>query len=255
MKNLIVSVIFIFSLFVFHEASSQEWALGARAGLSIPNLTGGGGNELSSGYKSAFGANAAIFAEFKFSKLFSLQPQIEYSAEGGVKNGYQAFPNPSAAQPMQPTYLYADFKNQSKIDYLLIPVLAKLGWNLGNSPWRFYFNAGPYLGFLLSAHQVVSNGGMIYVQNPQAPGGRIATGATLPSSTKDNDNIKDKLNSINYGFEANFGFAYRTGPHSIFVEGGGNYGLLKVQKSAANGQNNLGAGTVVFGYSHWFGNR
>ncbi|HTI93901.1 MAG TPA: hypothetical protein VL727_25080 [Puia sp.] len=45
-------------------------------------LTAGSGNQnpLNTGYGSRPGPEAAIFAEFKFSRLFSLQPMIEYSS-------------------------------------------------------------------------------------------------------------------------------------------------------------------------------
>jgi hypothetical protein len=68
-----------------------------------------------------------------------------------------------------PPYLYADYKSEAKLNYLMIPLLAKFGLN------------------------------------------------------------------------------------NIFIEGGGNYGFLNIQKGSQNGKNNTGAATAVVGYSHWFG--
>lgn len=40
--------------------------------------------------------------------------------------------------------------------------------------------------------------------------------------------------------------------NSIFIEGGGNYGFLNIQKGSQNGTNNTGAATAVVGYRYWF---
>ncbi len=57
----------------------------------------------------------------------------------------------------------------------------------------------------------------------------------------------------NVGLEGNVGFMYRKGRHNIFIEGGGNYGFLNIQKGSANGKNNTGAATLAVGYCHWLG--
>ena len=96
---------------------------------------------------------------------------IEYSSQGGKKDGLQAFPTPpefAALFPagMAPTYLYANYKSEAKLNYLMIPVLAKFRWNLKPmSPIRIYIDAGPFVGFLLSAKQVTSGSSMIYTDS------------------------------------------------------------------------------------------
>jgi hypothetical protein len=52
-----------------------------------------------------------------------------------------------------PQYLYANYKSEAKLNYLMIPVLAKFEWNLSQSPLNLYFEAGPFVSFLLSAKQ------------------------------------------------------------------------------------------------------
>jgi hypothetical protein len=238
------------------SAHAQNIALGVRGGISIPNLSAGGSNEnpLNTGYSSRLGPDAGLFAEFKFSGLFSIQPMVEYSSQGGKKDGFQAYPTPAqAAQAFPPgqapTYLYADFNSVAKLNYLMIPVLAKFGWDFDKkSPWRIYADAGPFVGFLLSAHQVTSGESESYIDpNKQTalPGG--------PSSFNNDQNIKDQLHTTNFGVEANVGFNYKFGLNSVFIEGGFNYGFLNIQQGTANGKNNTGAGTVSLGYSYWFG--
>ncbi|MGZ3767570.1 MAG: porin family protein [Mucilaginibacter sp.] len=247
---------FTFLLFFCFTANAQNFYLGVRGGISIPNLTAGGSNQnpLNTGYSSRLGPDAGAFAEFKFSNLFSLQPMIEYSSQGGKKNGMQAFPTPAQFAAFfdpgpAPTYLYANYNSEAKLNYLMIPVLAKFGWNLKKSPLRIYADTGPFVGFLLSAHQITSGQSQFYLD---AGGTQPLQGA--PSQSFNNDqNIKSQLNTTNFGFEANVGLNYKLGSGNIFIEGGGNYGFLNIQKGTANGKNNTGAGTVSFGYSYWFG--
>ncbi|MFB6457394.1 porin family protein [Chitinophaga sp. Hz27] len=235
------------------SAKAQHIDLGVRAGLSIPKLSAGGSstNPLNEGYSSRLGPDFAVLAEFHFSKLFSIQPMIEYSAQGGQKNGFQAFPTPAAVVAMlpagqAPTYLYADFKSTAKINYLMVPVLAKFGWNLGKSPLRLYVDAGPFVGFLLSAKQEVRGTSQWYLDP-----GKTQPVPNVPAQNMDaNQDIKDQLNKANVGISGNVGLAYQFGKNQLFIEGGGNYGFLNIQKGDANGKNNIGAGTVAIGYAY-----
>jgi len=263
----------LFSLcFLFLNADAQtkvdtpKFALGIRGGISIPNLSGGGSsaeNPLNTGYSSRLGLDAGIFAEFRFSGLFSLQPMLEYSAQGGKKDGLQAFPTPAPlaaafvaqGQPA-PTYLYDNANSAAKINYLMLPILAKFGWNFSKTI-RFYVDAGPFLGYLVYAHQVVTNSGGFYL-DPKGTEPLSAFSPDAPSNINSDTDIKDQLHDFNVGFEGNVGFAYKlfngnkeTG--YFFIEGGGDYGFLNIQKGTANGKNNIGAGTANIGYTFCLG--
>ncbi|SEW40953.1 porin family protein [Chitinophaga arvensicola] len=236
-------------LFCCTQANAQV-DLGVRGGISIPNLTAGGSesNPLNTGYSSRQGPDFGIFGEYHLSKLFSIEAMISYSSQGGKKNGLQAFPpDPTKFPPGAPlpTYLYADFKSQAKLNYLMVPILAKFGWNLGpTSPLRLYVDAGPFFGFLVGAKQVTSGNSAIFLDEagtqPAAP----------PESFDRTTDIKNQLNTFNFGVSGNVGLAYLFGRNQIFVEGGGNYGFLNIQKGTANGKNNTGAGTVSLGYAY-----
>lgn len=236
----------------------QSFTLGVRSGISIPNLSAGGSenNPLNSGYSSRIGPDEAIFGEFHLSSRFSLEAMLEYSSQGGKKDGMQAFPTPPQMASMfpgnqAPTYLYANFKSEAKLNYLLVPILAKYNWKLGsNSPLRLYVDAGPFAGFLLSAHQVTSGSSDIYLDpKGQTP---LPPPAPQPYNFDNNNNIKDQLNTFNFGVSGNVGLAYHFGKSDIFIEGGGNYGFLNIQKGTANGKNNTGAGTAAIGYGYTF---
>lgn len=251
-KKEIITCLYLLAGFYLH---AQDIAIGARGGISIPNLSASGSeqNPLNTGYSSRLGPEFGVFAEFKMSDLFSIEPMVEYSSQGGKKNGLQAFPVPSDLAAMfpsgqAPTYLYANFKSEAKINYLMIPVLAKFGYDFGESPFRIYIDAGPFVAFLLSAKQVTSGSSPVYLD----PGAQndLGLGAVSFDNTQD---IKSQLNSTNFGVEGNIGLNYRIGNSNIFLELGGNYGFLNIQKGTANGKNNTGAATAVLGYSFWLG--
>lgn len=255
MKNikLVSTGLLLFAALCLH---AQKITVGAMAGISIPNLSSSGSEQtpLNTGYNSRLGPEFRIFAEFGVSDLFSIQPMIEYSSQGGKKDGMQAFPTPASIAGMyppgqSPTYLYANFKSEAKINYLMIPILAKFGHSFPNSPFRIYADAGPFVSFLLSANQVTSGNSDLYSD----PAGKedLGVGAVPFDNTQ---NIKDQLNSANFGAEANIGLNYKFGANNIFIEFGGNYGFLNIQKGTANGKNNTGAATALLGYSMWLGN-
>ena len=256
MKKLLSALIILFIIFsLFTKVSAQNVAIGVRGGLSIPNLSAGGSavNPLNSGYSSRQGPDFGVFADLKVSNFFSIEPMVQYSSQGGKKDGFQALPTPSDLAPEfptnVPTYLYATFNSEAKLNYLMIPLLAKFGWDLGKkSTWRFYIDAGPFAGFLLSAHQVVTGTSFLYAD--QAKKEPVTPGA-IPLT--DNENIKDQLHTFDLGAEGNLGFAYKIGHGSVFIEGGGNYGFLNIQKGTANGKNNTGAATADIGYSFALG--
>jgi hypothetical protein len=256
MKKAQSFLLFGFAILFSNMTYAQNFTLGARAGISIPNLSAKGSenNPLNTGYKSRLGPDAGIFGEYHLSQLFSIEAMLEFSSQGGKKDGMQAFPTPPQMAAMfpggqAPPYLYANYKSEAKMNYLLIPVLAKFGWNLSSTyPVRIYVDAGPFAGFLLSAHQVTSGSSMLYMdeQGHQA--------LPVPAQSFDaNNDIKSQLNTFNFGVSGNVGVAYRLNRSNIFIEGGGNYGLLNIQKGTANGKNNTGAGTVDIGYGYTFG--
>jgi hypothetical protein len=257
-KFIFYTTLFFFSLFFF-SANAQNVAIGIQGGISIPNLTSGSGDAtpLSTGYGSRSGADFGINAEFKLSNLFSIQPQLEYSSQGGQKNGRQAYPTPTSAdgyfqetnQPA-PSYLYADYKSVAKFDYLMLPILAKFGWDIKHSPIRLFIDAGPFVDYLLSAHQVTSGTSESYTMNSDGSYSALP----FPASSFDaNSDIKSSLHNVNVGFEGNIGVQYKFGRNRIYIEGGGNYGLINIQKDAVDGSNNTGAATIEIGYSYWLG--
>lgn len=244
--------------------SAQNFSLGVKGGLSIPNLTGGGdATPLSEGYMSRTGPDFSIFGEYRISKLVSVSLGLEYSSQGGKKdkkdkNGNpQAFVDPQLTQllanyGMDVHYFYADYKSVAKMNYLLVPVLAKFSWKLSNSrPLKFYFAVGPFAGLLLNAHQETSGSSIIYRNKDRAT--LPLPGFDVAQSFDAKIDIKDELRDFNFGINGFVGFSYGlSSTNSLFVEGGGNYGFISIQKDPDNGKNCTGAGVVSLGYAHSF---
>jgi len=232
---------------------AQKITVGAKGGFSIPNLTGGGSeNPLNTGYSSRFGPDGGIYGEYHLNGKFSISVGMEYCSQGGLKDKFQAYPTPAEMAPLfapgtAPTYLYADFKSEAKLDYFLVPVLAKYCWKLDKkNHLHFYAAVGPFAGFLLNAHQVTSGSSLIYLDEQKT------MPLPLPAQPFDADtDIKSDLYTFNTGVSGFVGFSYSfTQKHALFIEGGGNYGFIPIQKGIANGKNHTGAGVVTIGYAY-----
>jgi hypothetical protein len=250
--NLSVFILFISGFYSY----AQNVSIGIRGGIGVPNLSlGDEADPLNTGYKSRFVPDAAVFAEFKLSDWFSIQPMLEYAAQGGKKTGLQAISTPdevtaSYAQNglTAPKYLYANFTSEAKINYLMLPVLAKFSCNLGDSsPFRLYVDGGPFVGILLNANEITSGSGYLYTDKQ---GKKQLPDAGIQSFNTTQD-IRYRTNITNIGAEGNIGIAYKLHRSSLFIEGGGNYGFLNIDKGADNGNNHTGAATASIGYAYW----
>lgn len=252
MKSKIFLFAAVFGSAFFNVLKSQTTIdFGIKGGLSIPSLTAGGSdNPINTGYSSRTGPAFAFHAEFHLSKQFSIQPELQYCAEGGKKNGNQAFSVPDEFKPMfppgqVPDYLYADYKSEAKFNYLILPVLAKYHFVLKNN-WDIYISAGPFVSMLISAKNVTSGNSPIYL-DPQH------TQPVLPAQSFDRtQDIKDDLHKFNTGIAGHLGVAYHFGKSQVFIEGGGNYGFISIQKDEVNGKNKTGAAVVMLGYAYNF---
>src|SRR4051794_30958681 len=169
-RGILIYMLFTFIIFKC-GAQGQKNFLGIKGGIAIPNLTanGAGDNPLNTGYSSRLGPDVAVFWEQAITDNFSILPSIEYASQGGKKAGFQPFPLPPEYSGFFPpgqvsAYLYADFKNEIQLDYILLNVLAKLNWHLGKaSPFMLYTEVGPFGAYLVSAKDVATGSGIVYL--------------------------------------------------------------------------------------------
>ena len=97
--NLLTGLLLLLTTHTFAQA---PW-LGVHGGLSIPDLRGGNGNQLSTGYTSRLAANVGLQAEWPVYHRFSLQVELNFAGQGGQRNGIQPITNlPSSLESMVP---------------------------------------------------------------------------------------------------------------------------------------------------------
>jgi len=62
------------------------------------------------------------------------------------------------------------------------------------------------------------------------------------------EDITAEIRRLNAGGQGCLGFGLTMGSGIFFLEGGGYYGFIPVQKDKANGLNHTGAGTITIRY-------
>lgn len=261
-RNFII-LVFVFCGILSSQAQQREFFAGVKAGLGIPNLTAGSiTTPLSEGYASRLGFYGGIVTELHTGSHFGFRAELNYSSQGGKRDGLQALPLPAELEPLWQAlslfgitpdeYMYADITSEAILNYLEIPIMAKYRFSL--SPRiNFYMQAGPYMGFLVNAKNITSGSSAIYVDK----GGNLPLDAILivaqqppmgDQSFDHTENITSDVHRFNIGGQGAIGFGLLMKSGQFFIEGGGNYGFLSIQKDEANGTNNTGAGTVTVGY-------
>jgi Outer membrane protein beta-barrel domain len=238
--NLSRSLLILFFFFASEYSFSQSWQFGIKGGLSLPNLTSSGGSEISQGYKTISGPDFAVVADYRLSEKFSIETGLEFSTQGGQKSGLQAIPPLPALAPYFPPgtqYLYANFTSSVRLQYLMFPVLLKYTLNLGSMDhWKLYVDGGFFGALLLSAKASASGTSKIYYDMEETQ--PVSPYTVQYDSTGD---IKDQLHNGNFGIEGNLGLLYQMNATAFFMEGGGNYGFINLQKDNQNGVNYTGA--------------
>jgi hypothetical protein len=228
-----------------------KFELGVIGGLNIPKLQGGGGNPISEGWKSRLGYAAGITTSVDLGKNFSVQAEALYSNEGGKHDGLQAI-DASSLNPQAPagTYFYADFHNESILNYFEIPVMLKYSIPVTRSS-AFYIDFGPYVGYLLNAKQKTSGSSIVYADNAATIPVSVnpQTGEPVPVSFDADTNITSQINKINFGITGGIGFSKEIGPGEISLDLRGAYGLTNIQNDPKNGKSNTGNLLIAICYS------
>jgi hypothetical protein len=234
----------------FAQSSSSKFTLGIFGGLNIPRLSGGGGNELSRDYTSRSGEAFGFTSNLDLGANFSLRTDLLFSSEGGKRNGLQAI-DAASFNPQAPagTYLYANFKNQSILNYLELPVMLKYSFPVKSS--SFYIDFGPYVGYLLNAKQKTSGSSIVYADrgkttpvsvNPQ-------TGQPYAVPFDATTDVTSSINRINLGITGGIGYAQHVGKDVLLFDVRGAYGLTYVQKHSADGTSHTGNMLISLGYA------
>lgn len=233
----------------FAQSSSSKFTLGIFGGLNIPRLSGGGNNELSRDYTSRAGEAFGFTSSLDLGSNFSLRADLLYSSEGGKRNGLQAF-SAASFNPQYPgKYLYANYNNESILNYLELPILLKYSIPVNSS--SFYIDFGPYIGYLLNATQKTSGSSVVYADRgmtqPVSVNPQTQTPYKVPFNAS--TDVTSSINRINAGITGGIGYAQKVGKDHVILDIRGAYGLTYVQKDSANGTSHTGNLLISLGYS------
>ncbi len=278
MKSTTSLKLLLIAFFLLSELSFAQVKIGAKAGYSVGRITDNSDNIYTEDYKSTSGVDFGIMFEFPVSDLFSLQTEILYTQRGGDRTGMQPIPTAAledfgsvdqlnymlSLQGKDPVDdlnpLYADFNNISDLNYIEIPIMGKLGWG---ETWRFYVEAGPYIGFLVNASQNTSGTSLItldaagqdplIVANPNYDPSNPSSGPLWvpvpPQSFDAETDTKDELNTLNFGFHAGSGLIRKIADkHEVFVGFRGSWGAKSLQKDEVFGDSHVGGLIFSLGY-------
>lgn len=129
------TILFFAILFSFHFAHAQKFYVGIKGGVNSSTLTGN--DTVRFDKKQLPGFHIGLLANIGVSDVLSLQPEITYSRQG----------------------LAVIFKNDPNLDrgkayinYINVTLLAKAMF--GGESIRFFLNAGPYAGYIISGKNV-----------------------------------------------------------------------------------------------------
>lgn len=206
MKKIILTVV----VFTFGFVNAQEVKFGAKAGLNFANLTG----DIEDA-SMKIGFNLGGFAEIKVSDKFSVQPELLYSTQGAKNETSED-----------------DFTSESKLNlsYLNIPIMAKYYVSE-----KFSLEAGPQIGFLLSAKSKYE------FTESDGEGGSI--------SVSGDEDVKDSFESIDFGL--NLGTAYDF-TENLFAGLRYNIGLSNVAKTESGDDTKINNSVISLSLGYRF---
>jgi hypothetical protein len=232
----------VISLFATSNGISQNIQLGIKGGLSFPNLASSGGSDVSKGYKTISGPDVGLVVEYRMAKNLFLESGLEFSTQGGQKSGFQTIPASPELTRYFPSgsnvqFLYANFTSAVRLQYLMLPVSIKYTMDMDDAGhWKLYWDGGVFGGLLITANASAAGTSRVYYDKAEI--NQVSSVAVQFDST---GNIKNQLHDANFGIQGNVGGLYHIKSISYFIEAGGNYGFINLQKNSRNGNNDTGA--------------
>ena len=234
------------------QSDDESVYVGFKAGISLPNLVGGGDQEITRDYKSRLAPNFGMVVEFQRSPRLSIQTGVDYAPQGGKRDGIQPITQPLPGLPSPPagSYWYGDFKNTAKLDYIEAPLLFKYTTRPG-AKVRPYVNAGPYVGVLVRARTVTKGSSTIYVNRTGQPLLLPPGNQPLPAISWDADtDVTDSLNRFNIGVTGGGGVKMMHKNNYFFIDARAAYGLRTLQKNTlTDGKSRTGNLVISVGYA------
>ena len=230
-------------------ASAGDIMLGLHGGLCIPNLRGKDTDIFSRNFTSRKGPYFGLTADFALASGFSLAVDLDYTSQGGKRAGMQPITmDLPDGLPLPPgTLLYADFNNETILDYIEVPVLAR--YTFGRKV-RAFLQAGPYAGYLFRAKALTAGTSALFLDEAGTmpiviPPATEPLQVDLGAET----NVRDSLVKFNVGVAGGAGVLIPLGAGDLVLEARFQLGLTTLQKDPdTDGHTQTGAIVVSLGY-------
>ncbi len=262
--------------------------VGARGGVSLGRLSDGSENIFSRDFRSTTGVDIGGFVEIPISGNFSIQGELLLTDRGGQREGIQPIVPAALGDALEGSGitldilntlvtstgapaisnsnpLFGDFDNVSDLNFLEIPILAKLSWG---DQWRFYTVGGPYVSFLLNAEQVTDGSSGIFLDpnasqrlqvpnpffNPTDPAFGPAIVDLPDQSFEAITDTSEDLNSFNVGVQFGVGLNRKLGEKGALIfDARSSVSFRPLQVDEVFGNSNVGGVVFSLGYAFSLG--
>jgi len=223
--------------------------LGLHGGISIPNLRGKDTDIFSRNFTSRKGPYFGLTADVSLASGFSLAVDLNYTSQGGKRAGMQPITmDLPDGLPIPPgTLLYADFDNETILDYVEVPVFAR--YTFGGKV-RAFLQAGPYAGYLVRAKALTAGRSFLFLDEAGTMP-IIVPPATEPLEVDlgAEANVRDSLEKFNIGVAGGAGVLVPLGRGDLVFEARFQLGLTTLQKyPETDGHTETGAIVISLGY-------
>ena len=141
-----------------------------------------------------FGATFRYTCEKYFKSICAIQAEINYATMGWDENIMD-----KTDRPVVNLGTGKEEKYKRTMNYIQVPILARLGWGRENQGAQFYIVAGPQIGFFLN-ESTTSNFEYEDRYNVEA--------SNMPASQIDSMEVMPVENKFDYGITAGVGFEY-----------------------------------------------
>lgn len=220
-----MKTILLIAFLLYHLSPVAQFHIGARTGINIPALNGN--NEQTGEYNSRLDIYGGLFVNFRINSSLYLQPEVNFSPQGGKRKGMQPVP-PDVIRKLNlvpGTTLYANIKSTILLNYIEIPVLVKL---ILGEKFRYYEYLGPYIAFLTEAKTIRSGYSQLFLDSKGVIP-LMVNGSPSSLSFNNETDINSNVKTINTGFQGGLGLEYPLGPGIIFLEGRAIIGVTNIQ--------------------------
>ena len=203
----------MFAMIAFIATSNAQVMFGAKAGLNVANISSDDDSDFGNAGglddpSSRIGFHAGITGDVKMAENFGIGAELLYSQQGTQTEG---------------TFAGVDYENEFKLDYINIPILAKV--YLGES---FNVYGGVQPGFVVNAKQVSTIGDN-----------------ETEIDLKDEDNDENQFAVVkDTDFSIPLGIGYRT-PGGLSVDARYNLGTTAVFENQDDDSDDVGKNRVL----------